>query len=431
MKRPWLRFRPRFCLPLGLLVLPPLFWTLVIAVLPTGWARARVVARMEEATGRPVALKKLRVGWLGGLHLGGVSVDAPGAGSDPWLSIGDAAIDVSLAQLLFGQVDPTDLRIDGLTLRVLRRGDGSFELADSTPATAPASAPRPASDAGGGSSGPSALRFQVVNGRITVVDQATGTKVNLTGVEGRGTWEGRRVTLQEVRGTLNGGTFALAAQLDRTGPGAAYEGQFQADRVALGPGMGVLGYLVPVLAGNPSGLEGRLDLNVYVRGVGTGRDGLRRALVGRGMVALDPVRLDGSPLVAELAEAVGTPARGRVGSVRSQFTIRGGRVSSDDLTLDLGSLPLVLSGWTDFDGRLDYRLRAERLSERLPDAARDLLSGLNLDPRAVTALEVRGTLDRLAVTVDGRPLRQVVGGPGAREQKLRELSRRLRDRVLR
>ena len=84
MKRPRLRVRSRCWIPLGVLLLPPLAWTLLLAVLPTGWAHARVVARLEAVSGRTVGLGGLRVGVCGGLTLTDLCVAAP-TPSNPWL----------------------------------------------------------------------------------------------------------------------------------------------------------------------------------------------------------------------------------------------------------------------------------------------------------------------------------------------------------
>ena len=422
MKRP--RIPRRWLVPLGALLLSPIAWGLFLAVMPMGWARSRVVARLEAATGRPVALGSLRVGALGGLSLGALAVAAPGREADPWLKVGAARMNVSLLQLLWGQIEPTDLEVVGLSLRVHRRADGTYEMAESSPSTAQAARKAPA----GAPNEPSGLNFHLIDARVTVVDQPTGTTLELTGVEGKGVWEGSRTTLHELHGALNGGTFVLAAQFDRSGPTPAFEGQFKADRVALDSRMALLDYLTPVGA-RASGLEGRLDLNVYLRGRGTSRVDLRRTLVGRGAVALDPVQLDGSPLVADIASALRQPAGARVGAVRSDFTVRDGRVISDDLTIDCARFPIVLTGWTDFDGRLEYRLRAERLTNRLSDHARDFLSDLEINPADVGGLAVHGDLGHVAVTLNGQPLGQSLGGSTQRRRALHHLSRKLKDRV--
>ena len=426
MKRP--RFPRRWLVPLGALLLPPLAWSLLIAVMPTEWARARVVARLEAATGRPVALGALRVGLLGGLVLRDLAVATPGKAADPWLKISSARLNVSIVQLLCGQIDPTDLEVAGLSLRVHRRADGTYEMADSSLATSAAAGQSPAR----ASHEPSGLNFRLTGGSVTVLDPSNGTRLELTGVEGRGTWEGRRTTVQEIRGTLNGGTFVLAAQLDRSGPAPAFEGQFKADGVALDSRMALLGYLTPIAAGaGAPGREGRLNLNLYLRGTGTSRADLKRTLVGRGAVTLDPVKLDGSPLIAELADALRQPAGMRIGAVRSTITIRDGRVNSDDLTIDCARFPVVLTGWTDFDGRLDYRLRADRLAGRLSEQAKEFLSELEINPAEAGTLAVHGSLGHVVVTVNGQPPRQFLGSAADRERKFRGLSRRLKDRLLR
>src|SRR5690349_11687107 len=60
MRRP--RLGPRKLVLLGLLLIPVLVWLLVLTLVPTEWARARVVARLSAASGRAVRLGALRVG---------------------------------------------------------------------------------------------------------------------------------------------------------------------------------------------------------------------------------------------------------------------------------------------------------------------------------------------------------------------------------
>jgi AsmA protein len=141
-------------------------------------------------------------------------------------------------------------------------------------------------------------------------------------------------------------------------------------------------------------------------------------------------------MLAELANLVDLPASGRVGSVKTDFEIKQGRISTENLTVNVARVPIVLAGWTDFDGRVDYRLKSDSLTDRLPGKARNLLSELAIDPNNVADLRVLGTLDALKVTMDGVPLAQTGGGPEPSRrvedrQRLHELSKRLRDRILR
>ena len=427
---------------LGLLLLPPALWGLVLILVPTEWARTRLVHELAAATGQPVRLERVRLGLLGGVRLRGLEVGEAAVHGGAWLQVSDLAVDLNLAQLLSGHLEPRDVEAAGVYLRIHRRADGRFEFGDllatrHSPAAAapPAEAPAPAP----ARPGPAALAFRLRDARVVVQDEPTATKLDFNAVEAQGTWERDTVRLGKLSGVLNGGDFELAAAYE-LGSGH-FEGQARARKVALEVGMSALAYLVPVLAGMPAEADGHLDLEVALRGQATD---LLRTLAGRGTIALDPVKLDDSPLVAKLAGVVQLPADERVGSVRSDFTIGDGRVASDDLTLKVGDLPIVLAGWTDFGGRLDYRIRTEGLTDRLAQKARGLAGRLSPEARAllndvqadlkgVIALRVAGTLDHLVVTTDGLPLGRA-DDPARRADdraRLRALGRRLRDRILR
>ena len=124
-------------------------------------------------------------------------------------------------------------------------------------------------------------------------------------------------------------------------------------------------------------------------------------------------------------------------AVESDFVIRDRRVRTDNLTVNVGKTPVVLSGWTDFDRRLDYRIQVDRLAQRLPSKAREVLADLEIDLKGLSILNVRGTLDAVEVAVDRRPMAQqrgVAPNPDRRlddRRRLQDLSRRLRDRILR
>lgn len=429
-KRPRLRIPipRRVLIPLAVLLLPPLAWTILLNVLPTGWARARVVARLEEGTGRHVALGKLKVGVLGGLWLGDVEVASPTTPDDPWLKFRNAQIDVSLAQLLGGQFDPTQLVVDGLNLRIYRRTDGSFELADTR--TQPVVA-QTSEEVSACKTSITGLQFHATNAVITIVDESSASTLELTRAECLGVWEGHKITFRRLSGSLNGGTIDLAAELDGSAKAPTFEGQLRAEKISLAAAAGLLAYLSPVLAGQSGVVDGKASIDLYLKGAGNRRDLLKRTLTGRGTITLDPVRLDGAPIVDDLADAIGLPDRGRIGWVKSTFVVRDGRVSTDDLTIELARVPLVLTGWTDFDGRLQYRLKSDEIMEKLPPQARDFLNGRGAELKPVASFEVKGDLDRLTVSLDGRPIHQTIGTPADRQERLRALSRRLKDRLIR
>ena len=431
MKRP----KPRRCLWLGLfLVAPPAFWALLLALVPTDWARARLVARLEQATHRRVSIASVRLGPFGGVKVGGLEIGEPQPDQPPWLVVRELRVDINLVSLISGTCGLTDVQADGVTLRIHRRPDGTFEFADllSSPASAD---PGAAADGTAAEEHPP-VTFRLGELKLAVIDDPSDTHLEFLGVEAKGSWQRRKAAVEELKGELNGGHFEMVGQLDRGELGGpAFEGQLRATGVGLGMGMKALSYLLPVVAGMPSQVDGKLDLDLDLRGQGATAAAIERTLVGRGAIALDPLLMDGSKVVAELANALHLSANERVGSIRSDFEIRAGRISSKDLTIRLGRVPIPLAGWTDFSGRVDYRARPEGLAGKVPAGVQGLLADLSVDASDLATLRVQGTVAELGVSVDGVPISGKGAGdlrqnPEARA-RLKEAARRLRNRIIR
>ena len=408
----------------GLILVPLAVWVVVVAVVPTECARKTIVQRLTKASGRTVTLEKVSVGLLGGVRLENLTIGAPDSANDPWLRVPFASVDICLAQLLFGSIHPTEVVVDGLDLRVLRGPDGRLELADFVRAE-PAESTGGSSSAAASTETPTPMSIRVHGGHVLIVDAPTQTRLEIQNIEGQGTCVGTQVKVSELSGTASGGTIRLAAAIERGGTEPMFEGQLRASGITLGEGMKALEYLVPVIAGTPNKLSGRLSLDLYVRGRGDSRDEIQSSLVGQGQIGLDPVDLTGSHLLSALGSLVANPnpKPTSVGSIHSKVVIKQGRVNSDDVAIDMGRVPFSLTGWTDFDGHLDYQLKSDGLAERIQGKAKDLLTELRIDVNDLGNVRLHGTLDHLAVTVNGLPIED--------RSRLREIGRRLRDKVMR
>ena len=153
------------------------------------------------------------------------------------------------------------------------------------------------------------------------------------------------------------------------------------------------------------------------------------------MIALNPITLDGAPLVTELSKFADLSTSRRVGSIRTDFVLRDRRITTDHFTMNIAALPITMSGWTDLDGRLDYHMKIQGLNDRLPDRARRLLGDLKVDVGSLTTLTLRGTLNQMVVQLNGVPIdgsvfHDVKLNRDERE-KLKLLGRQLRDKLLR
>jgi AsmA protein len=414
----------------GLALVPSLLWILVLLIAPTGWARRQVVAQLESRSGRRVSLDGLSIGLTGKIRLTNLQIGSPRDTGDPWLKAARIQLDFGLLQMLRGHCRPRRLEADGVELRILRRGDGTVELADLI-------RPVPPPQAATGSVPPTEDRItvQVHRASVTVIDEPTRTRIGLGDVEGEGYAGGRVVAVEHLRGAINGGEFRFAARMDRTASALAAEAQLRADDVALDDGMRALRYIVPVLAGASSAVKGRLNADLYMRGQGISWPDLCRGLAGHGVVSLNRVALDGTPLFAEISRFAELAGTRRVGSIRTDFLYKDRRITTDHFTLNIGRVPITMSGWSDLDGRIDYQMKIDGLNGRLPDRARRILGDLKMDVGSMRSLTLRGTLDQMVFQVDGVPIdassvRETRLRPDDREQ-LRLLGRQLRDRILR
>jgi AsmA protein len=403
---------------------------LIITLFPTEWARTRIQGRLSQVTGHPAHVGSLRLGWLGGVQLADLAINQPNSAAGPWLRVSRLRLNLSLLHLLVGRCEPTRVEVEGLALRVHRDRNGKFEFGDLLHAQSPSAAA--AATVSGSGTDPCALEITVQDGRVTLIDEPSDTRLEFSAVEGEGSWQRRTAAIKALRGEVNGGHIDIVAQLDHAADSPMFEGQVRTQGVALKGGMGALRYLIPVFAsaGESGSLDGRLDLNLYLRGQGSTRAEVRRSVIGHGTIAVDPIRLDGSELVGALADLFELPPRDRIGSVRSQFAIGQGRVTTDRLSLAVGQMPIVLAGWTDFDGHVDYQVRQEGLVSRIPQKARNLLADLPVDLNDLMALHVAGTLDNLNLTLDGTTLDDRSTRHADERMRLREFGRRLRDRIL-
>lgn len=432
----------------GLLLVPLSAWGLVVALAPTEWARVRVEAALVRSTRHPVRLGGLRLGLLGGVRLlnleigGGAGPSRPDDG--PWLRAREVRLDLGLLQLLAGRVEPSRCRAAGVELRVLRRADGRLEIAE---LLEPDRQARPDPRTGGrDEAAPEGVALELAKARLLVLDEPTATRLELTEVEGRGTWEARAIEVEELTGRVNGGRLSLAARVDRAARASAFAGEVRVEGAGLDGALGLLGRLVPTLAESARAerLGGRLDLDVRLRGGGPDAEAIGRSLAGEGRIDLHDVALEESSLFAEVSRAFRVSPRDRVGSLRGEFVILERRVATRNLTLHLGPLPVRMAGWTDFEGRFDYLLRTDDLAARaaslarnLPPEYRESLADLPAALDQVTQIRLQGGPRGVAVTADGVRMDEWVRrarDPASPEsRRLRELGRRFRgqDRMVR
>jgi uncharacterized protein involved in outer membrane biogenesis len=424
-----LRFRRYALCVFTVLLIPPLLWVGVVLIAPTDWAKRHIVAALEQGTKRAVRLERVSVRWLGGVRLTNLEIAAPTDGDSPWFTARSVELDIGFLNIVRGMLRPRTVAASGVYLRARRRHDGTFEIADQIkPADKHLNhAPVPRDE--------TPLAVQIKGASLTILDEPSQTRLHMQDVDGEAVLDDRRIVIENLSGVLNGGPCRFVGELDRTGDESRFEGRIQAQDVVLDDGMSVLRYAVPVLAGASLNLKGHLNTDVYLQGRGASGDTLSKSLTGHGMIAINPIDLDGAPLIAELSKVAELKRQGRVASIRSDFVIEDRRITTDHFTLNVGRVPVTLAGWTSFDGHLDYRINLKGLTDRLPDKARRLLGDLNVNVGSLTILTLRGTVNQMVVQVNGvsldRGLLKDAGLKREDREKLRAVGRKFLDQLTR
>ena len=428
MIRPRLRGR---CWCFAWLAAPGLLWALILILTPTGWVKARLIARLEAETGRAVRIGTVRLGLLGNLRIADLSFAERETPGDPWLVISDTRLDVHLGQLLLGCCEPGDLVVDGASLRVWRRGDGHFEFGDLARVHPTSSAALARSRTQVSSSLLPAVNVHVTNAKVRFVDDPTDFRADLTGVTARGSYKPLAVKIDGLRGEVNGGTLERAAKLTRDLVAPRFAFEIQGKSIHLDHGLELVETFVPLVARPDDTIGGTLNVRLALKGQGTSCPEVQRSLTGHGSILLDPIDLDGSRILHELRVLGDWPKGNHVGSVSSNFLVDRGRVSTDDLTIRASTIPFVVAGWTDFDGRFDYETRVDQMISSLPREARTLLGELKVNLDELSGLRIEGVKDEVHLTLNGRPLSAEANPASSERTRFRESARKIRDRFFR
>ena len=418
------RLRGR-CLWTAALAAPLVCWGLVLGLAPTGWAKARLAARLEAATGRVVRIDSIRLGLCGNLRLEGLSFAESATPSNPYLRIRSASIDVHLGQILIGRCQPGDVAVSGASVRIWRRADGTFEFGDLARST-------PAPHAGRAND-PRADLFPTINvvlddATVHYVDDTNGLRLNMVDVSGRGSFGRLAVQVDDLRGLLNGGPIRVAAHLDRDPTTPRFAAEVQAQHVRLDRGLEVVEQFVPLVARDDHAIGGLINVRLALKARGDSAAEIRRTATGQGSILLDPIDLDRSRILDELRTLGDCPKTNHVAAVSSNFVVADGRITTDDLTIRGSKIPFVVAGWTDFDGRFDYRTQVDRMIANLPREARSLLGELKINFDQLAGLRIEGQPGTVRLTLDGRPLAAGPGQPTPERVRFRQAARQLRDR---
>ena len=156
--------------------------------------------------------------------------------------------------------------------------------------------------------------------------------------------------------------------------------------------MDILAYIVPVLAAPEGKLSGKLNMQLKAKGSGLNwQDDLSKSLNGEGEIVIQDGYIKGGKVTSKILKAVGGRGEYEFDKITTKFVIKDSKILNDDISVNGKEFDIGLSGWTSFDGRIEYSADAEALGKHLGGDARKILGALSEGSKL--PIVVTGTID--------------------------------------
>lgn len=184
-------------------------------------------------------------------------------------------------------------------------------------------------------------------------------------------------TTKDFAFKLNEGTGSLSASADLKEEKPPLVFDLKLSEVRINQNMGLLAYIVPVLAARDGKISGKLNMAFSAKGKGLSwQDDLSKNLNGQGDINITDGYINGGMITGQIFETVGMKKEYAFDSITTKFVISDSKISNDDISVNGRDFNIGLSGWTSFDGRLEYSADAETLSKHVGSDVRKVLGSL-------------------------------------------------------
>ena len=182
--------------------------------------------------------------------------------------------------------------------------------------------------------------------------------------------------------------------------------------------MDILAYIVPLLAAPEGNLSGKLNMQLKANGNGLDwQDDLSKTLSGKGEIEIKDGYIKGGKVTSKILKAVGGRGEYEFEQITTRFIIEDSKIINDDISVNGKEFDIGLSGWTSFDGRIEYSADAEALGSQLGGDARKILGALSEGSKL--PIVVTGTIDKPRLSFKwpkpqeiGNILQGILGGSG-------------------
>jgi hypothetical protein len=199
-------------------------------------------------------------------------------------------------------------------------------------------------------------------------------------------------TTKDLSFALNDGPCTVLASVDLREEKPSLIFDMKLSDASINQNMDILAYIVPVLAAPEGKLSGKLNMQFKANGNGLNwQDDLSKSLNGEGEIKITDGYIKGGKVMSKILKALGGRGEYEFDKITTRFVIADSKISNDDISINGKEFDIGLSGWTSFDGRIEYSADAEALSEHVGGDVRKILGALSQGSKL--PIVVTGTID--------------------------------------
>ncbi len=185
-------------------------------------------------------------------------------------------------------------------------------------------------------------------------------------------------TTKDFSFVLNDGPCAVSVSVDLKEKKPPLIFDMKLSEANINQDMDVLAYIVPVLAAPEGKLSGTLNMQFKAKGNGLNwQDDLSKSLNGEGEIDIKDGYIKGGKVISKVLKAIGGRGEYEFEQIVTRFVIEDSKILNDDISVNGEEFDIGLSGWTSFDGRIEYSADAEGLGNHLGGDAGKILGSFS------------------------------------------------------
>ena len=210
------------------------------------------------------------------------------------------------------------------------------------------------------------------------------------------------------------GTVSASANLKEEKPSLIFD--MTLSDMLINQNMDILAYIVPVLAAPDGKISGKLSMMFNAKGNGLNwQDDLSKSLNGQGEIDIKDGHIKGGKITSKILKTFGKGGEYEFDNISTRFVIKESKIFNDDISINGKDFNIGLSGWTSFDGRLEYSADAQVIGDLIGGDVKRILGSMSKDSKL--PIVVTGTVSKPKLAFKwpkpqeiGSILQEILGG---------------------